>query len=87
MFTYQGCFKLIKSDDKDMYHVTNISISINAVLLNFYSSKKPEKNLLSCFQHNNNNNKKFEQQISILELFPKDHVTGVNDAKNSPLKS
>ncbi len=33
----------------------------------FYSSKKPEKILLGCFQHNNNNNKCFfEQQIIIL---------------------
>jgi len=31
----QRCIKLIKSDRKDISNLTNISIQVNAVLLNF----------------------------------------------------
>ncbi len=40
-FILQGCIKLIKSENKDIYNVKNISISNKTWTI--YSSVKPEK--------------------------------------------
>ncbi len=45
------------------------SISDKCFFWTFYSSKKPEKVLLSCFQHNNNNNNKTSKGPVILGFF------------------
>ncbi len=53
----------------------------------FYSSMKPEKNRLSCFQHNNNNNNFWaaNQNIRIISKGSSDTEDWSNDVKNSAL--
>ncbi len=56
----------IKSDDKDIYNITQIHISdISCSSELSVHQRNLKKNLLICFQHNNNNSF-LEQQISIL---------------------
>ncbi len=73
-----------KNYDKDIYNVTkDLYFRKMLFFCTLYSSKKPEKNLLSSFQHDNNN-KCFKQQIRMISEGSCDWG---NNAKNSALKS
>jgi len=50
-FIQHGCSKLLKSDSKDVYNVTNV-FHINAVLLNFLFNKNHEINVLFTYKKN-----------------------------------